>query len=131
MMKQLEELAPDDPLFNDDWIAKVSTVESMSEVNEYLLSRINDPPSDLMFNTALVEDCLEKSKKYVTKRETTIRLDQLTISSNQHMVHADVHGRKEAVTARKSSGAFNQSQHIVKSQVDRGMMNIQELYQLK
>ena len=70
----MEELAPDDPLFNDDWIAKVSTVKSMSEVNEYLLSRVNDPPSDVMFNTALVEDCLEKSKKYVTKRETTIRL---------------------------------------------------------
>ena len=59
------------------------------------------------------------------------QLNQLSITSNQHMVHADVHDRKEAVRARKSPGAFNQSQHTVKIHVDRGMLNIQELYQLK
>ena len=50
----MEELAPDDPLFNDDWIAEVNMAvdESSSEVNEYLLSRANDPPSDVMSTTA-------------------------------------------------------------------------------
>ena len=35
----MEELAPDDLLFNDDWIAKVNiAVDESSEVNEFLLS---------------------------------------------------------------------------------------------
>ena len=39
----MEELAPDDPLFNDDWIAKVNiAVDESSEVNEYLLSCMNE-----------------------------------------------------------------------------------------
>ena len=48
----MEELAPDDFLFNDDWIAEVD--ECINEVNEYLLSKANDPPSDVMSNTAWV-----------------------------------------------------------------------------
>ena len=47
----MEELAPDDPLFSDDWITEVSVAvdECSSEVNnEYLISRENDPPSDVM-----------------------------------------------------------------------------------
>ena len=39
----MEELAPDDPLFNDDWITKVNiAVDESSEVNEYLLSCMNE-----------------------------------------------------------------------------------------
>ena len=50
------ELAPDDPLFNDDWIAEINIAvdECSSGVNEYLLSRVNDLPSDVMSNTAWV-----------------------------------------------------------------------------
>ena len=68
----MEELAPDDPLFSDDWITEVNVAvdECSSEVNnEYLISRENDPPSDVMSNTACVEDCLEKSEKHVTEKE--------------------------------------------------------------
>ena len=67
----MEKLAPDDPLFNDDWIAEVNIAvdECSSEVNEYLLSRVNVPPSDVMSNTAWVEDYLEKSEKYIKERE--------------------------------------------------------------
>ena len=132
----LEELAPDDPLFNDDWIAEVNIAvdECSSEVNVYLLSRVNDPPSDVMSNTAWVKDCLEKSEKHVTETEQisdfATQLNQLTIMSNQKMVHADVHDRKEAVRVQKTSGAFNQLQHPLET-LDRGMMNIEELYQLK
>ena len=45
----MEELAPDDPFLNDDWIAEIDIAvdECCSEVNEYLLSRVNDPPSDV------------------------------------------------------------------------------------
>ena len=117
----MEELAPDDPLFNDDWIAKVNIAvdEWSSEVSEYLLSRENDPPSDVMSNNAWVEDCLEKSKKHVTETEQlsdlTTQLNQLTITSNQQMVHADVHDRKEAVKVRMPSGAYNQLQHPVET----------------
>ena len=113
----MEELAPDDPLFNDDWIAEVNIAvdECSSEVNEYLLSRANDPPSDVMSNTAWVEDCLEKSEKHVTETEQlsdlATQLSQLTITSNQQIVHADVRDRKEAVKIRKPSGAYNQLQH--------------------
>ena len=41
----MEELAPDDLLFNDDWIAEfnIAVDECSSEVNEYLLSRVNEP----------------------------------------------------------------------------------------
>ena len=114
----MEELAPDDPLFNDYWNAEVNIAvdECSSEVNEYLLSRVNDPPSDVMSNTALVEDCLEKSEKNITERE---QLNQLTIKSNQQMVHADVHDREEAVSVRKSSGAFKQLRHPLEIQVDK------------
>ena len=121
----MEELAPDDPLFNDDWIAEVNIAvnECSSEFNEYLLSRVNGPPSDVMSNTAWVDDCLEKSEKHVTEREQlpdlAMQLNQLTITSNQQMVHADVHDRKEAVSERKSSGVFNQSQHPLEIQVDK------------
>ena len=105
-----------------------------SEVNVYLLSRVNDSPSDVMSNTAWVEDCLEKSEKHVTETEQlsdfATQLNQLTIMCNQKMVHADVHDRKEAVRVRKSSGAFNQLQHPLET-LDRGMVNIEELYQLK
>ena len=113
----MEELAPDNPLFNDFWIAEVDIAvnECSSEVNEYLLSRMNDRPSDVMSNTAWEEECLEKSEKHVTETEQlsdlATQLNQLTITSNQQMVHADVHDRKEAVRVRKSSGAFNQLQH--------------------
>ena len=50
----MEELAPDNPLFNDFWIAEVDIAvdECSSEVNGYLLSRMNDRPSDVMSNTA-------------------------------------------------------------------------------
>ena len=48
----IQELAPDEVLFNDDWIAEVD--ECINEVNEYLLSKENDPPSDVMSNTAWV-----------------------------------------------------------------------------
>ena len=85
----MEELAPDDPLFNDDWITEVNKAidECSSKVNEYLLSRANDPPSDAMSNNASVEDCLEKSEKHVTETEElsdlATHLNQLTITSNQ------------------------------------------------
>ena len=144
----MEEIAPVDPLSNGDWIAEVNIAddESSSEVNEYLLSWVNDHSSDAMSNTILVKECLGKSGKYIREREResereserekqlsdlATQLNQLSITSNQYMVHADVHDRKEAVRARKSPGAFNQSQHTVKIHVDRGMLNIQELYQLK
>ena len=54
----IEELAPDAPLFNGDWIAEVNIAidECSSEVNEYLLSRVNDPRSDVMFSTAWEEN---------------------------------------------------------------------------
>ena len=90
--------------------------EYSSEVNEYLPSRVNDPPSDVMSNTALVEDCLENSEKHITERE---QLNQLTIKSNQLMVHADVHDKEEAVSVRKSSGAFKQLRHPLEIQVDK------------
>ena len=88
---------------------------------KYLLSRVNDPPSDVMSNTAWVEECLEKSEKHITEKEQlsdlATQLNQLTITSNQQMVHADVLDRKEAVSVRKSSGAFNQLQHPLEIQV--------------
>ena len=117
----MEELAPDDPLFNDDWIAEVNIAvdECSSEVNEYLLSRANDPPSDVMSTTAWVEDCLEKSEKHVIETEQlsdlATQLNQLTITSNQQVVHADIHDRNEAVKARKPSGAYNQLQNPVET----------------
>ena len=85
----MTELAPDDPLFNDDWIAEVNIAvdECSSGVNEYLLSRVNDLPSDVMSNTAWVEDCLQKSEKHITEREQlsdlATQLNQITIPSNQ------------------------------------------------
>ena len=105
----MEELTPDDPLFNDDWFAEVNIAvdECSSQVNEYPLSKVNDPPPDVMLNTAWVEDCLEKSEKLITKRERlsylVTQLNQLTITINQQMVHADVNDRKEAVNVTKSS----------------------------
>ena len=113
----MEELAPDNPLFNDFWIAEVDIAvdECSSEVSEYLLSRMNDRPSDVVSNIVWEEECLQKSEKHVTETEQlsdlATQLNQLTITSNQQMVHADVHDRKEAVRVRKSSGAFNQLQH--------------------
>ena len=104
----MEELAPDDPLFIDDWIAEVNIAvdECSSEVSEYLLSRANDPPSDVMSITAWVEDCLEKSEKHVIETEQlsdlATHLNQLTITSNQQVVHADVHDRKEAIWGLQS-----------------------------
>ena len=81
------------------------------------------PPSDVMSNTAWVEDCLEKSAKYVTERDQlsdlATQLNQVTITSNQHMVHADLHDRKEAVKVRKSLGAFNQLQQPIEIEVDK------------
>ena len=119
----MEELAVDDPLFNDDWITEVNkaVAEWSSDVNEYLLSRVNDPPSDVMSNTAWVEDCLKKSERHVTEREQISdlakQLHQLTTTSNQQMVHADVHDIKEAVNIRKPSEPFNQLQHPLEIQV--------------
>ena len=85
-----------------------------------------------MSNTAWVEDCLGKSEKHITEREQlsdlATQLNQPTITSNQQMVHADVHDRKEVISVRKSSGAFNHLQHPLEIQVDRGMMNIEEFY---
>ena len=54
----MEELASGDPLFNDDWIAdcNVAVDEHSSEVNDYLLSRVNDPPTDVMSSASWVED---------------------------------------------------------------------------
>ena len=117
----MEELAPDDPLFNDDWIAQVNIAvdECSSEVNEYHLSRANDPPSDVISTTAWVKDCLEKSEKQVIETEQLSDLatqpNQLTITSNQQVVHADIHDRNEAVKARKPSGAYNQLQNPVET----------------
>ena len=51
-----------------------------------------------------------------------MQLNQLTITSNQQMVHADVQDRKEAVSVRKSSGAFNQLQHPLEIQVGKQRM---------
>ena len=110
----MEELAPDDPLFNDDWIAEVNIA-----VDEYLLSRANDPPSDMMSTTAWVEDCLEKSEKHAIQTDKlsdlATQINQLTITSNQQVVHADVHDRNEAIKARKPSGAYNQLQNPVET----------------
>ena len=84
---------------------------------------MNDPPSDVMSNTAWMEDCLEKSEKHITEREQAsdlpMQLNQLTIRIDQQMVHADVHDRKEAVGVTKSSGIFNQLQHPLEIQVDK------------
>ena len=121
----MKKLVPDDSLFNDDWIAEVhvSVDKCSSEVNEYLLSRVNDLPLDVMSNTAWVEDYLEKSEKHVTEREQlsdlATQLNQLTITVNQQIVHADVHDKKEALSVRKSSGAFHQLQHPLEIQVDK------------
>ena len=72
-----------------------------------------------MSNTAWVEDCLEKSEKHVTETEQlsdlATQLNQLTITSNQQMDHADIHDRKEAVKVRKPSGIYNQLQHPVET----------------
>ena len=120
-LQLMEELGPDDPLFNDDWIAEVNIAvdECSSEVNDYLLSRANDPPSDVMSTTAWVEDCLKKSEKHVIETEQlpdlATQLNQLTITSNQQMVHADVHDRNEAVKARKPSRTYNQLQNPVET----------------
>ena len=67
----MEEIAPVDPLSNGDWIAEVNIAddESSSEVNEYLLSWVNDHSSDAMSNTILVKECLGKSGKYIRERE--------------------------------------------------------------
>ena len=121
----MEKLAPDDPLFNDDWIAEVHILvdKCSSEVNEYLLSRVNHLPLDVMSNTAWAEDYLEKSEKHVTEREQlsdlAMQLNQLTITSNLQMVHADVHDRKEALSVSKSSGTFNHLQHPLEIQVHK------------
>ena len=66
----MEEIAPVDPLFNGDWIAEVNIVddESSSEVNEYLLSWVNDHSSDAISNTVSVKECLGKSEKYIRER---------------------------------------------------------------
>ena len=66
----MEEIAPVDPLPNGDWIAEVNIAddESSSEVNEYLLSWVNDQSSDTMSNTILVKECLGKSEKYIRER---------------------------------------------------------------
>ena len=65
---------------------------------------------------------MEKSEKYVTERDQlpdlATQFNQLNISSNQQMVHADVHDRKEAVRVRKS-GAFNQLQNPAEIQVNK------------
>ena len=63
----MEELAPDNPLFNDDWIAEVNIAVDKLSINEYLLSRVNDPPSDVMPNTAWVTET-------GYRKRTTIRL---------------------------------------------------------
>ena len=70
----MEEIAPVDPLSNGDngdWIAEVNIAddESSSEINEYLLSWVNDHSSDAMSNTILVKECLGKSGKYIRERE--------------------------------------------------------------
>ena len=105
------------------YLDNISADECSSEVSVYLLSRLNDPPLDAVSNTVWVEDCLEKSEKHVTEREQLSGLatqrNQLTITSNQQMVDADVHDRKEAVSVRKSSGAFKQLQHPLEIQVDK------------
>ena len=66
---------------------------------------------------------LEKSEKHFTEREQlsdlATQLNQLTITGNQQRVYPDVHDRKEAVTVRKLSGAFNQLQHPLEIQVDK------------
>ena len=60
---------------------------------------MNNPPSDVMSNNAWVEDCLEKSEKHITEREQlsglASQLNELIITSNQQMLHVDVHDRKE------------------------------------
>ena len=67
----MAELAPDDPLFNGDWITEVNIAvdKCSSEVNKYILSRVNDPLSDVMSNTAWEEDCLEKSERNMLQRQ--------------------------------------------------------------
>ena len=65
----------------------IAVDECSSKVNEYLLSRVNDLPSDVMSNTPWVGDCLENSEKHITEREQLSDLatqsNQLTITSNQ------------------------------------------------
>ena len=65
----------------------IAVDESSSKVNEYLLSRVNDLPSDVMSDTPWVEDCLENSEKHITDREQLSDLatqpNQITITSNQ------------------------------------------------
>ena len=111
-------------MFNDDWIAEVNVAvdECSSKVIEYLLLRVNDPQSDVMSNTAWVEDCLEKFEKHVTEKkqlsDLTTQLNQLTITSNHQIVHSDAHDRREAVRrVRNLSGHFNQLQYPVEIQV--------------
>ena len=47
----------------------IAVDECGSEINEYFLSTVNKPPSDVMSNIAWVEDSLEKSGKHVTEKE--------------------------------------------------------------
>ena len=74
------ELAPDDSLLNDDWIAEVNTSvdEWSSKVNEYLLSRPTDPPSNVMSNDAWTEECLE-SLRNMSQRENNYQTWQLNL----------------------------------------------------
>ena len=62
---------------------------------------------------------MEKSEKQVIETEQlsdlATQLNQLTIISNQQVVHADIHERNEAVKARKPSGAYNQLQNPVET----------------
>lgn len=64
-----------------------------------------------MANTLWVEEYFEKFEKHITEREwlsdLATQLNQVTIKSNQQIVHADLPDRKEAVSVWKLSRAFN------------------------
>ena len=41
----------------------IALSECSSEVNEYFLSRVNNPPSDVMYNIAWEKDCFKDREK--------------------------------------------------------------------
>ena len=58
-------------MFNDNWVTEVNVAvdECSSKVIEYPLLRVNDPQSDVMSNTAWVEDW--KSLRNMSQRKNS------------------------------------------------------------
>jgi len=90
----MEEIDTVDDLFSDDWLVEVNAAvdDCSSEVNEYLVSRMDDPPSEAISKTSWVEQYLEKSDDKEDPGELSILANQL----NQLAITTDIHHPKRA-----------------------------------